>query len=186
MMITNHSFELGFEPATYGLQTYFTTVHRSINWAIEGLTNREWLFISCELLVHNAFCQEKKLHFTPSSRIWTSDLWITNLLYYSPPLYQLSYRRFDEREWHFISCELLVHNAFVKKKNDKLLRAGFEPATYGLQTYFTTVHRSTNWAIGFNECEWHFISCELLVHNAFCEEQKLYLTPSGRIWTSDL
>ena len=43
---------------------------------------------------------------------------------------------------------LLVHNAFVRKKADtSLLRAGFEPATYGLQTYFTTVHRSTNWAI---------------------------------------
>ena len=55
----------------------------------------------------------------------------------------------DDRKWLFISCELLVHNAFVKKKKDdySLLRAGFEPATYGLQTYFTTVHRSTNWAI---------------------------------------
>ena len=55
---------------------------------------------------------------------------------------------FDDREWHFISCELLVHNAFVKKKNyTSLLRAGFEPATNGLQTCFTTAHRSTNWAI---------------------------------------
>ena len=110
--------------------------------------DREWHFISCELLVHNAFVKKKRWYFTPSGRIWTSDLWITNLLYYSPPLYQLSYRRFDEREWHFISCELLVHNAFVKNKNyTSLLRAGFEPATYGLQTCFTTVHRSTNWAI---------------------------------------
>ena len=121
----------------------------ALSTELSKVDDREWLFISCELLVHNAFCQEKKLHFTTSSRIWTSDLWITNLLYYSPPLYQLSYRRFDECEWHFISCELLVHNAFVKKKNDdnSLLRVGFETATYGLQTYFTTVHRSTNWAI---------------------------------------
>ena len=55
----------------------------------------------------------------------------------------------DDREWLFISCELLVHNAFVKKKKDdySLLRAGFEPATYGLQAYFTTAHRFTNRAI---------------------------------------
>ena len=54
----------------------------------------------------------------------------------------------DDRECHFISCELLVHNAFVKKKKDtSLLRAGFEPATYGLQSCFTTVHRSTISAI---------------------------------------
>ena len=78
--------------------------------------DRHWHFISCELLVHNAFVKKKRWYFTPSSRIWTSDLWITNLFYYSPPLYQLSYRRFDDREWHFISCELLVHNAIVKKK----------------------------------------------------------------------
>ena len=78
--------------------------------------DHEWHFTLCELLVHNAFCEKTKLHFIPSSRIWTSDLWITNLLYYSPPLYQLSYRRFNECEWYFISCELLVHNAFVKKK----------------------------------------------------------------------
>ena len=88
----------------------------ALSTELSKVDDREWLFISCELLVHNAFCEVKKLHFTPSSWIWTSDLWITNLLYYSPPLYQLSYQRFDDREWYFISCELLVHNAFVKKK----------------------------------------------------------------------
>ena len=45
-MIT-HSLA-GFEPATIDYKR--TTVHRSTNWAIEGLTN---YFISCELLVHN-------------------------------------------------------------------------------------------------------------------------------------
>ena len=115
---------------------------------LSKVDDRECHFISCELLVHNAFVKKKKRYLNPSGRIWSSDLWITNLLYYCPPLYQLSYRRFDDHEWHFISCELLVHNAFVKKKSyTSFLRAGFEPATYGLQTCFTTVHRFTNWDI---------------------------------------
>ena len=33
------------------------------------------------------------------------------------------------------------------KKGTVLLRAGFEPATYGYQLNSSTVHRSTNWAI---------------------------------------
>ena len=124
----------GFEPATYGLQACFTTVHRSTNWAIEGLT---------ELLVHNAKKKNTSLllaGFEPATNrlqtcfttVHRSTDWATN----------------DDHEWHFISCELLVHNGFVKKKNyTSLLRAGFEPATYGLQTYFTTAHRFTNRAI---------------------------------------
>ena len=34
-----------------------------------------------------------KKETNPSSRIWTSDLWISDANNYSPPLYQLSYRR---------------------------------------------------------------------------------------------
>ena len=33
------------------------------------------------------------------------------------------------------------------QKNVPILRAGFEPATYGYLVLTTTVHRSTNWAI---------------------------------------
>ena len=143
-----HSFEpdLNQRPMDYKLTLLQST---ALSTELSKVDEREWLFISCELLVHNAFVKKKRRWlFTPSSRIWTSDLWITNLLYYSPPLYRLSYRRFDDHEWHLISCELLVHNGFVEKKNyTSFLRAGFEPATYGLQTCFTTVHRSTNWAI---------------------------------------
>ena len=96
--------------------------------------------------------------------IWSSDLWITNLLYYSPPLYQLSYRRIDDHEWHFISCELVVHNGFVKKKNyTSLLRAGFEPATTNLLYYSPPLYQLSYRR--FDDREWYFISCELLVHN---------------------
>ena len=55
---------------------------------------------SCET-VHSKVCprhaigkmKNAKKCTNPSSRIWTSDLWISGVNNYSPPLYQLSYRR---------------------------------------------------------------------------------------------
>ena len=40
-----------------------------------------------------------KKKYNPSSRIWTSDLWISAIANYSPPLYQLSYRRCYNNDW---------------------------------------------------------------------------------------
>ena len=164
---------------------------------------RPWVtfHFSCELLVHNAFVKKKRWYFTPSSRIWTSDLWITNLLYYSPPLYQLSYRRFDDREWHFISCELLVHNAIVKKPEKMGYKFAFLQSTalsllddreWLFISWIWTSEKKLHFLLGlqpmdllyyspplyqlsyrrFDDREWHFISCELLVHNAFVKKKK--------------
>ena len=139
----------------------------------------------------------------PSSRIWTSDLWIPDeMTVYSPPLYQLNYRKdiivwifwfyvarhqsaalftwnianspssriwtsdtcmdtcWDDRLqsttlptelskeyasmiWFFLSRLLLLSALLFTGKYYKiLLRAGFEPATYGyLLSWLSTVHR---------------------------------------------
>ena len=48
----------------------------------------------------------------------------------------------------WIKCFPLTFSKREKNEKRILLRAGFEPATYGLLLWLpTTVHRSTNWAI---------------------------------------
>ena len=42
---------------------------------------------------------------------------------------------------------LCLHYWIFAQKKKPILRAGFEPATYGYLMLTTTVHRSTNWAI---------------------------------------
>ncbi|KRZ57123.1 hypothetical protein T02_13813 [Trichinella nativa] len=53
--------------------------------------------MTCELLKVQVFCAEMKTFSFgktfPPSRSRTSDLWMSELCVYSPPLYQLSYRR---------------------------------------------------------------------------------------------
>ena len=123
------------------------------------------------------------------SWIWTSALRITSLLSYNPRLYQLSYRRFEERERHFIWCELLVHNAFVKKKNDDNFTPSGRIWTSDLWITNLLYYSPPLYQLSyrrFDDHEWHFISCELLVHNAFVKKKRWYFTPSSRIWTSDL
>ena len=49
-----------------------------------------------------------KKETNPSSRIWTSDLWISDANNYSPPLYQLSYRRWCCKALHFTGSHFLL------------------------------------------------------------------------------
>ena len=52
--------------------------------------------------------------------------------------------------WKSIHAKVSRRHAIGNMKNEKnlpILRAGFEPATYGYLMLTTTVHRSTNWAI---------------------------------------
>ena len=49
-----------------------------------------------------------KKKYNPSSRIWTSDLWISAIANYSPPLYQLSYRRCYNIPWKGLGLVIVI------------------------------------------------------------------------------
>ena len=58
-VITNHSFELDLNqrPMDYKFAFLQST---ALSTELSKVDDREWLFISCELLVHNAFVKKKK------------------------------------------------------------------------------------------------------------------------------
>ena len=65
--------------------------------------------------------------FTPSNRIWTSDLWISAIVTnYSPPLYQLSYRGY--RIWVWQNLKITIRHHYVRMAEwSKALRSGRSP-----------------------------------------------------------
>ena len=63
-----------------------------VPWMLDLSKGCNWYALSFTSICtwnYKNFLQDPKI---PSSRIWTSDLWISIVDNYSPPLYQLSYR----------------------------------------------------------------------------------------------
>ena len=58
-------------------------------------------------MLNNEYIWKRKIEAFPSNRIRTIDLWITMRYRYSPPLYQLSYRRLLNDE-----CTFTIHIDF--------------------------------------------------------------------------
>ena len=76
-------------------------------------------------MLHIFWKRKKWEKDTPSSRIWTSDLWITALIAnYSPPLYQLSYRRSDE---FFVYSQVHTVESCDLSSSLSLFRSGQAP-----------------------------------------------------------
>ena len=66
-----------------------------VPWMLDLSKGCNWYALSFTSICtwnYKNFLQDPKI---PSSRIWTSDLWISIVDNYSPPLYQLSYRGWD-------------------------------------------------------------------------------------------
>ena len=87
---------MGLEPTTLRLR-----VSCSTDWASQAqfLSEHVWYHFSPALPFKVAYVNYLLTYlrmpkYFPSSRNWTSDLWIS-LSYYSPPLYQLSYQRIE-------------------------------------------------------------------------------------------
>ena len=57
--------------------------------------SRSFLAVSTKWIILHIWLCINYQKLNPSNRIWTSDLWIA-VYHYSPPLYQLSYRRYGD------------------------------------------------------------------------------------------
>ena len=136
-----------------------TTVHRSIlKELLQGIITIFILprFRNLSYIFSIIFCKN-----IPSSRIWTSDLWMSlsfhrvNRANYSPPLYQLSYRRGCVYIYISRSCSHQIARIIWTKKlrsTKNIPSSRIRTSDLWISLLFwnastTTVHRSTNWAI---------------------------------------
>ena len=115
-----------------------------------------WSIIFLNLLFEGKKNVSPRPGIEPGPSTWQAEILTTRL---SRIVLEWSHRMFVHvkdilvdhvASWKSIHAKVSRRHAIGNMKNEKnlpILRAGFEPATYGYLVLTTTVHRSTNWAI---------------------------------------
>ena len=115
-----------------------------------------WSIIFLNLLFEGKKNVSPRPGIEPGPSTWQAEILTTRL---SRIVLEWSHRMFVHLKdilvdhvasWKSIHAKVSRRHAIGNMKNEKnlpILRAGFEPATYGYLVLTTTVHRSTNWAI---------------------------------------
>ena len=115
-----------------------------------------WSIIFLNLLFKGNKNVSPRPGIEPGPSTWQAEILTTRL---SRIVLEWSHRMFVHLKdilvdhvasWKSIHAKVSRRHAIGNMKNEKnlpILRAGFEPATYGYLVLTTTVHRSTNWAI---------------------------------------
>ena len=115
-----------------------------------------WSIIIFNLICHGEKNVPPRPGIEPGPSTWQAEILTTRLSRIVLGWVQILFEHVFDRlavhvaSWENVHYKVRTHHPIGNMKIEKnipILRAGFEPATYGYLMWTTTVHRSTNWAI---------------------------------------